>query len=75
MTTACPRAPRAKKKQHSDPRGKDKKKKKQTWNDCNWVRLECRACTASVVYHFCSENRLSKILFFMQILFQKTLRL
>ena len=27
MTTACPRAPLVKKKKHSDPRGKDKKKK------------------------------------------------
>ena len=27
MTTACPRAPRGKKKQQTDPRVKDKKKK------------------------------------------------
>ena len=30
---------------------------------CNQVQLECHTCTASVVYHFCSETRLSKILF------------
>ena len=28
MTTACPRAPCGKKKQHTDPHGEDKKKKK-----------------------------------------------
>ena len=64
MTTACPRAPRVKKKTTLWSSRQRQEKKKQTWNDCNWVRLECRACTASIVYYFCSENRLSKILFF-----------
>ena len=62
-----------KKKQHTDPHGEDKKKKKQIWNDCNWVRLECRACTASVVYHFVRKTDCQK--YFFQILFQKKLRL
>ena len=64
MTTACPRAPRVKKKTTLWSSRQRQEKKKQTWNDCNWVRLECRACTASIVHYFCSENRLSKILFF-----------
>ena len=67
MTTACPRAPCGEKKkkqqQHTDPHGEEKKKKSKHGMTVTWVRFECRACTASVVYHFCSENRLPKILF------------